>query len=211
MFHIRLKALPCALAIASASFMGFTSSPASAVTNFNSYASACGAVGYVPSMVPDINGGMAFHLTFTSAQLFTSLKQLCQQQQQVQMEVDNLTTNPLSFLNTPQQLSAMRIASAAVDPSLAGSAQSAVILQQSASNATQLDAAEQLLNLAQGRDQNIRAAGMINALNTDALQKILTLQAATQQADRQTTLNAAQQIQTNMSGSSPDLGDGFLI
>jgi len=204
-----LKTLPLT-AITFAASVSFAT-PAMAASDFTPLANICGAVGFVPSWVPDVNGGAAFHLTFTTGQLTTQVKQLCQQQQQVQMMTTDMTTGNGVYLNAPNQLSTMMTSAQSVDPSLASQAQAITLLSQSQSDAMILGTLEGNLDAAQGRDQNVRAAAALNAYNASELQKQLTFEASTQTSDRQASLEAMQTLNTNMSGTTPDLGNGYML
>lgn len=171
----------------------------------------CNGVKWMPPVVPDINGGMAFHLTFTMSQLLANMQQLCQEQQQAEMMAMDFQSFAGDFLDAPSQLGSMFSAGAAVNPGMANVAQSNTVLAQLRADAAKLQQVEQLMTRAQGSTQQTQVGTMLSAIAATELQKLETLQASNVMSNDAMNVSAGTSLQNSMSAPSPDFGDGFML
>lgn len=171
----------------------------------------CNGVKWMPPVIPDINGGMAFHLTFTMSQLLANMQQLCQEEQQAQMMAMDFQSFTGDFLDAPGQLRSMFGAGAGVDPGMANVAQSNTVLGQLQADAAKLQQVEQLMTEAQGNTQQTQVGTMLSAIAATELQKLETLQASDVMSNNAMSVSAGTSLENSMSAPSPDFGDGFML
>jgi len=172
---------------------------------------ACRGINWVPTMIPDINGGMAFHFTFTMSQLLSQMQTLCQEQAQTQMASIDFQTLPSLFENAPNQLGSLYSASNALPPSLANTGQAKAILGQLQGDMAMVQRIESMMQGAEGRDEHQQLTTMLGAAEGNEVTKLLSLTASNIDTDRAETLQAASNVVHYTSGTSPDMGDGFMI
>lgn len=172
---------------------------------------ACRGINWIPMMIPDINGGMAFHLTFTMSQLLSQMQSLCQAQAQTQMESINFQSLPSLFQDGPAQIGSLYTASNSLAPSLANTGQAKAVLGQLQSDMAMVQQIEGMMKNAEGRDEHQQLTSMLDAASGDEVTKLLSLTASNVDTDRAATLQAATNAQKYTSGPSPDMGDGYMI
>lgn len=201
---VATAAVSLGLAIASAPAAAQVAPPAGVTA-------VCNGVKWMPPVIPDINGGMAFHLTFTMSQLLANMQQLCQEEQQAQMMAMDFQFFAGNFLDAPSQIGSMFNAGAAVNPGLANVAQSNTVLGQVQADAAKLQQVEQLMTRAEGSTQQTQVGTMLSAIAATELQKLETLQASDVMSNNAMSVSAGTSLENSMSAPSPDFGDGYML